>query len=183
MKLWLRQVPPGITSSEDGFLAVAGRQSDLPLREVFLHFRDLVSADMAWADSRKRRNRRRASMLRIVALGLTAASTVVLGIEAIPNRQWWALPMVALVTVLGGLEAFLSWRSLWVLMEETQYRLNRLRDRMDFHLVSTPSGDLTLDQLTEFFDEHQAIWADTSRQWLGFRTLVREPLAGQERRG
>lgn len=43
--------------SERGFLAVAGRDVGMPLREAFLHFRDLVSADMDWADSRKVRFR------------------------------------------------------------------------------------------------------------------------------
>lgn len=173
------QLKRGAIPSELGFLSVAGRDPDQPLREVFLHFRDLVSADMEWADIRKRRNRRRASLLRTTALTLTAAATVVLGIEAIPNRQWWALPMVALVTVLGGLEAFLSWRSMWVLMEETQYRLNRLRDQMDFHLVATPAAELTLEQLREFFEVQQSIWDETSRRWLGFRKLDREPHPGQ----
>lgn len=143
-----------------------------------MHFRDVVSADMAWVDSRKHRHRRRATQLRFATLSLTAASTVVLGIEAIPNRQWVALPMVALVTVLSGLEGFLSWRSMWVLMEETLYRLNRVRDRMDFHLVSTPVDDLTPNELRGFFDEQQEIWADVSRRWVGFRKLDREPGQG-----
>lgn len=52
-----RQVLP----SEQGLLELADRQSDRPLREVFVHFRDLVSADMDWADSRKARFRRAAS--------------------------------------------------------------------------------------------------------------------------
>jgi len=169
---------PGVTSSEKGFFDLVGRQHGLPLADAFVHFRDLVSADMDWADSRKHRHRRHATRLRVAALGLTAASTVVLGIEPIPNRQWIALPMVALVTVLGGIEAFLSSRPMWVLMEETLYRLNRVRDRMDFHLVSTPPGELTIDQLREFFDEQQEIWADVSRRWIGFRKLDREPAQG-----
>jgi hypothetical protein len=51
------------------------------------------------------------------------------------ERAAIALPMVALVTVIGGLEAYFNWRSLWVLMEETQYRLNRIRDEMDYYLT------------------------------------------------
>jgi len=47
--------------SERGFLEIVGREADLPLREVFIRFRDLVSADMDWADSRKARFRARAS--------------------------------------------------------------------------------------------------------------------------
>jgi hypothetical protein len=174
MRFGRKRPAPEVTKSELGFFELTDRQADLPLRDVFVHFRDLVSADIAWADSRKRRHRRRASILRITALALTAASTVVLGIEAIPDRQWIALPMVAVVTVIGGLETFWSHRPMWVLMEEAQYRFNRLRDEMDFHLVSTPSTELTLDRLRAFYDEQQAIWADVSTRWLGFRELDRE---------
>jgi len=116
--------------SERGFLEMAGRDDGTPLREAFLHFRDLVSADMDWADSRKARFRTRASSAKVAALALAAASTVVLGIPAIPNRAAIALPMVALVTLISALEPFFNWRSRWVLMEETQYRLNRIREEV-----------------------------------------------------
>ncbi|UOX88212.1 hypothetical protein MUY14_42070 [Amycolatopsis sp. FBCC-B4732] len=58
--------------SERGFLEVAGRDPDRPLRDQLLGIRDLVSADMDWADSRFRR---RASIVRVAALLLTAVST------------------------------------------------------------------------------------------------------------
>ena len=167
--------------SERGFLEVAGRDPDRPLRDQFLGFRDLVSADMDWADVRKRRFRRRASIVRVAALLLTAASTVVLGIQEIPGRASIALPMVALVTVLGGLETFFNWRSRWVLMEETRYSLNRLRDDMDYYIVATPTSELSRDRLQEFFDQHQSTWADASRQWVEFRKLDRPPQAPEVR--
>jgi hypothetical protein len=103
--LWSReQAPPSVTESERGFLALAGRESPLAPREAFVVFRDLVSADIDWADDRKRRNRRHASRVRVTALVLTALSTIVLGIAVIPERAYIALPMVAVVTVLVGLE-------------------------------------------------------------------------------
>ena len=137
---WLkRRSEPHVLPSEKGLFELAGRQADLPLREVVVHFRDLVSADMDWADSRKARFRRSASRVKLGSLILAALSTVVLGIEAIPGRSWVALPLVASATVLGGLKTFFNWRSRWVLMEETQYRLNRLRDEMDYYLTVTPS--------------------------------------------
>jgi hypothetical protein len=160
---------PHALPSERGFLEIAGREEGLPLRDAFIRFRDLVSADMDWADSRKVRNRQRAWRTKVSALVLTAASTVVLGIPAIPERAAIALPMVALVTVIGGLEAYFNWRSLWVLMEETQYRLNRIRDEMDYYIVTTPTAELELDRLRGFFDEQQDIWHDVSRRWVEFR--------------
>jgi hypothetical protein len=157
--------------SEHGYLGLAGRNPDMPLRPAFLHFRDLVSADMDWADSRKVRFRSYASRTRIAILMLTATSTVVLGIPAIPDRTSIALPMVAIVTLIGGLEPYFNWRSRWVLMEETQYRLNRIRDEMDYYLVLTPEADLTQQRLDEFFKAQQEIWNDVSRRWIEFRKL------------
>lgn len=96
---------------------------------------------------------------------------MVLGIEAIPGRSWVALPLVAAVTVLGALEAFFNWRSRWVLMEETQYRLNRLRDEIDYYLTVTPPEAVEQATLDRFFADQQQIWSDVSRRWIEFRSL------------
>jgi hypothetical protein len=178
--MWPRQrAPRDVLPSEKGFLELAGRAADLPLRDVFVHFRELVSADMDWADSRKIRFRARASRVRVAVLVLTALSTIVLGIPAIPARASIALPMVALVTVLGGLETFFNWRSRWVLMEEAQYRLNRIRDEIDYYIVVTQSADVTKEKLDEFFREQQAVWNDVRLRWFEFRKIDRPPQGEQ----
>lgn len=128
---------------------------------------------MDWADSRKTRFRWRATCIKVVSLVLTAASTVVLGIDAIPARASIALPMVASVAALGAAETFFNWRSRWVLMEEAQYRLNRLRDEMDYYLVATPSAEFDRARLDQFFAVQQAIWSDVSQRWIAFRKLDR----------
>jgi hypothetical protein len=167
--------------SEPGFLEVAGRDPDRSLREILLGFRDLVSADMGWADNQRSRFSRRASIVRVAGLVLTAASTVVLGIPEIPGRASIALPMVALVAVLGGLETFFNWRSRWVLLEETRYDLNRIRDELDYYIVATPTDELSRERLQEFFDRHQAAWAEAGRQWVEFRKLDRPPQSPEVR--
>ncbi|MDT4971296.1 MAG: hypothetical protein QOG22_1439 [Pseudonocardiales bacterium] len=70
---------------------------------------------------------------------------------------------------LGTFEAFINWRPRWVLMEETQYRLNLLRDNMDYYLVTTPADGLSKQQLDLFYAEQQLIWADAGRRWVQFR--------------
>jgi hypothetical protein len=100
---------------------------------------------------------------------LTAISTAILGITTIPNRSSFALPIVAVVTALGTFEAFINGRPRWVLMEETQYRLTRLRDNVDYYLVTTPADGLSKQQLDLFYAEQQLIWADASRRWVQFR--------------
>jgi hypothetical protein len=170
-----RKSSPTELVSERGYLELVGRQPDLPLRDAFLGFRDLVSADIEWIDSRKKRYKAPASRVRVATLALTASSTVVLGIPEIPFRASIALPMVALVTLLAGLETFFTWRSRWLLMEETQYRMNRLRDEMDYYLVTTPATDLRRSDLDRFYAEQQDLWADVSRRWVEFRKLDRLP--------
>jgi hypothetical protein len=155
--------------SERGLLELVEGETHLSTKDALTAFRRLIAADMDWADSRKIRFRRSAAMVRISALVLTAASTVVLGIGTIPARASIALPMVAGVTLLSALDAFFNWRSRWVLMEETQYRLNRLRDEIDFLLVAGKSEQLTQERLQGFFVEQQLIWADVSRRWVEFR--------------
>ena len=71
---------------------------------------------------------------------------------------------LAAVTVLGALETFFNRRSRWVLMEETQYRLNRLRDEMDYYLVVTPQASMRREDLDRFFQEQQLVWSDVSRR-------------------
>jgi hypothetical protein len=83
------------------------------------------------------------------------------------------------VTVLGALETFFNWRSRWVLMEETQYRLNRLRDEIDYYLAVTSPDEIQREKLDRFFEEQQLIWSDVSRRWIEFRALdVPQPSAG-----
>jgi hypothetical protein len=69
-----------VVASENGLLDLADRTTELPLSVVMRHFRTLVSADMEWTDSRKGRNRRRASVVKVGVLVLTALSTVVLSV-------------------------------------------------------------------------------------------------------
>jgi hypothetical protein len=56
-------------------------------------------------------------------------------------------------------------------MDETRYRLNRLRDEMDYYLVTTPSDDVESGQLDLYFREQQAIWHDVSQRWVTVRKL------------
>jgi carboxylesterase type B len=179
MKWPQRQAARDLLPSERGYFEMAEHRSDLSTSEALVAFRALVSSDMDWADSRKSRFRKYASRVRVWTLILTAASTVVLGVEVLPSRSSIALPMVAAVTVLSALEPFFNWRSRWVLMEETQYRLNRIRDEMDLYLVTTRPEDMQNDQLHKFYQEQQKIWADVSRRWIEFRKLDQPPQAAQ----
>ena len=83
--------------------------------------------------------------------------------------------MVALVTVISALEPFFNWRSRWILMEEAHYRLNRLRDEMNYNLVTTPTSEIQKPELERFFRGQQDIWSDVSKRWIEYRKPDRVP--------
>ena len=54
-------------------------------------------------------------------------------------------------------------------MEEAQYKLQRIRDELEYHLLKTPAADVVLDDLDPFFERLQGVWTDTSERWLAYR--------------
>jgi len=125
-----------------------------------------------YARRRKKRFRLASSALKVLTLLLSAASTIILGLQ---NLNFWAglaFALVALVTLLGAVESFFNWRSRWVLMEETQYRFQRLADDLEYLIASTPADGLTYDRLQPLFDEYQGVWAHLSERWLQERRTL-----------
>ncbi|MEV6012601.1 DUF4231 domain-containing protein [Streptomyces sp. NPDC051976] len=125
-----------------------------------------------YAHTKKRRFRWRSSAIKMLTLALSAASTIILGLQSLNVWAGLAFALVALVTVLGAVEPFFNWRSRWVLMEETQYRFQRLADDLEYLMATTAPSDLTHARIDDIFRGYQDIWGDLSRTWLEHR---REP--------
>jgi hypothetical protein len=105
----------------------------------------------------------------MLALGLSAASTVILGLQ---DLDFWAslgFSLVALSTVVAAVEPFFNWRSRWVLMEEAQYELRRIRDELDYLLATHGDGELRSEDIEPFFQRCQQVWRQTSTRWLDQR--------------
>src|SRR5687768_7810859 len=84
-------------------------------RELVLWVRSEAVRGIAWAQQRKRRFRSAASVTRMILLALSAASTVILGLQ---DLDFWAslgFSLVALSTVVTAVEPFFNWRSRWIL--------------------------------------------------------------------
>ncbi|MFJ9648875.1 DUF4231 domain-containing protein [Streptomyces sp. NPDC004244] len=141
-------------------------------REAAALLLDKIRQGNDYARGKKKRFGRSASVTRVATLVLSAASTVILGLQDLNAWAGLALACVALVTLLGAVEPFFNWRSRWVLMEEAQHRFRRLADDLEYLVASTPADELTFDQLGEVFGRYQTIWDDLSRTWLEHR---REP--------
>ncbi|MFD8866221.1 SLATT domain-containing protein [Streptomyces sp. NPDC059590] len=141
-------------------------------REAAAFLLDKIRQGNGYARGKKKRFGRSASITKVTTLALSAASTVILGLQNLNAWAGLALACVALVTLLGAVEPFFDWRSRWILMEEAQYRFQRLADDLEYLMASTAADELTFDQLNEIFGRYQTIWDDLSRTWLEHR---REP--------
>ncbi len=122
-----------------------------------------------YARNRKFRFRRRAVSIRLVALALSATSTIILGLQNLDGWTGTAFALVAVVTVVSALEPFFAWRSLWVLMEEVQSRFYRLRDDLGFYIASTPADELDVEVIRAKFDDYQRVWDLVGQRWLAYR--------------
>ncbi|WP_225832164.1 DUF4231 domain-containing protein [Streptomyces sp. NK08204] len=141
-------------------------------RETAALLLDKIRQGNDYARGKKLRFRRSASVIKMLTLALSAASTVILGLQNLNTWAGLAFALVAVGTLLGALEPFFDWRSRWILMEEAQYRFQRLADDLEYLMASTAVDDLTYDQLGEVFERYQRVWDDLSRTWLEHR---REP--------
>ncbi|WP_229821380.1 MULTISPECIES: DUF4231 domain-containing protein [Streptomyces] len=119
-----------------------------------------------YARSRKRTFRRSASVIKVASLALSAGSTVILGLQDLNLWASVAFTLVALVTLLGAVEPFFNWRSRWILMEEAQYRFQRLADELEYLMAATPEQELSYESLRPVFDQYQEVWASLSERWL-----------------
>ncbi|MFJ1757004.1 DUF4231 domain-containing protein [Kitasatospora sp. NPDC088134] len=157
--------PVGRTVSE---ASASGGQMEVGLAPVEAAERLLgkIRSGAAYARARKERFRRSSSLLRVLTLALSAASTIILGLQ---DLDFWAglgFALVAVVTLLGAVESFFNWRSRWVLMEETQSRFRRLGDDLEQLVATTSAAELSHEHLRPLYEEYRRTWSDLSDRWL-----------------
>jgi hypothetical protein len=129
----------------------------------------LIDQGNAYARSRKNRFRSSSSVVKMVSLGLTVASTIILGLQKLNVWTGIAFSLVAVVTAVNTLEPFFAWRSRWVLMEEAQYKFYRLRDELTYYISSNQPDQLDGSKLHAMFDVYLQIWDQLSNRWMEYR--------------
>jgi hypothetical protein len=164
--------PTGESPVPDPRVPTSGPAS--PRLESGLSPLERASLLLRWIDrsldySRRKRFgfRTASSMLKIGTLTLSAASTIILGVQ---NLDFWAglgFALVALATVLGAVEPFFNWRSRWVLMEEQLHQFSRLHEELVMRIAAAP--DVTDAMVDEFYATYSEIWSSNSRRWAEFR--------------
>ena len=143
--------------------------SGLKPLELAHHVRAQIERGHAYAHSRKHRFRWKSVAVRLTTLVLSAASTIILGLQNLDPWTGTAFSLVAVVTVVSALEPFFAWRSLWVLMEDASYRFHRLEDDLSYYIASTPAAEIDPERVREMFQRYQEIWDSLSSQWQKFR--------------
>jgi ABC-type siderophore export system fused ATPase/permease subunit len=123
----------------------------------------------AYARSRKHRFRWKSVTVRLTVLVLSAASTIILGLQNLDPWTGTAFSLVAVVTVVSALEPFFAWRSLWVLMEEAAHKFHRLQDDLQYYIASHPAEEIDRERVRAMFVQYQEIWDELSSRWLKFR--------------
>jgi drug/metabolite transporter (DMT)-like permease len=106
--------------------------SALAPQQVAARLQGQVGDGIAWARRRKARFRRSASAIRMLSLVLAVTSTIILGLQHLNFWTGLAFSLVAVGTLVSAVEPFFNWRSRWILMEEAQYKLQRIRDELDY---------------------------------------------------
>src|ERR1039458_5821944 len=130
-------------------------ESALAPHQVAVRLQGQIADGITWARRRKAKFRRSASAIRMLSLMLAVGSTIILGLQHLNFWTGLAFSLVAVGTLVNAVEPFFNWRSRWILMEEAQYRLQRIRDELDYHLLKTPSADVALDDLDPVFERLQ----------------------------
>lgn len=134
--------------------------------DVALELREDINKGNRYARRKKRSFRGAASTVKLTSLALSAAATIILGLQNLGTWAGLGFSLVAVTTVINAVEPFFNWRSRWVLMEEMQYRFYRLRDDLDYYLSKTPPDQVATEQLDHFFETYQELWNDVSQRWL-----------------
>ncbi len=143
--------------------------SGLKPLELAHHLRDQIQRGHTYARSRKHRFRWKSVTVRLTTLVLSAASTIILGLQNLDPWTGTAFSLVAVVTVVSALEPFFAWRSLWVLMEEASSRFHRLEDELAYYVASTPAEEIDVEVVREMFGRYQEVWDSLSSRWMRFR--------------
>ncbi|MCX5558369.1 DUF4231 domain-containing protein [Streptomyces sp. NBC_00038] len=141
----------------------------LPPVELARWVQGQLTAGMEWSESRRARFRRSASMVKLLSLAFSVASTVILGLQDLNFWASLAFSLGAVGVAVNAVEPFFNWRARWVLMEESEVRLRRIRDELDYLLVRTAPDLIRVEDVDPFFQRAQEVWADISRRWLDQR--------------
>jgi len=137
---------------------------------------DLTKSKIAEAiqhtSANRRDNRRKATTIKVATVILSAAATILLGLQIAGLEKYFkdvAFVFSTLVTLLAALEPYFNYRALWVEHELALSRFHRLRDELDYYVAGLEPGQLSEERLGEFYTKYQDVWSELSSAWIQHR--------------
>jgi hypothetical protein len=122
------------------------------------------------------RFQRRAGSIRIVTLITSGIVTTLLGIRWAEYSDIFrnvAFVTGTLTTTLAALDLYFNFRGLWIEHEEAEWRLHRLKERIEFYMEGRTEEKLDAVTIAKFHDSYQWIWDNLSTSWLALRRSTR----------
>ena len=111
--------------------------------------------------NRRKENRIRASIIKILIILLSTVITVFLGLQVTGYEKYFkdsAFILAAIVTILNAIEPFFNFRALWLEHEKALAKMYRLKNDVDFYLVGIKPQELRIEKLEEFLEKYKEIW-------------------------
>jgi len=122
--------------------------------------------------ARRRRDKRKSTILQMASVTLSATITVLLGLRVGPSPESTltnvALTLGALATVLAAYDSFFDHRKLWVARTITLQRLEDLHRDLAFRLSALTEKDTPV-VVDELFVELNRILEEDRQEWLRIR--------------
>jgi hypothetical protein len=122
---------------------------------------------------KRKRDKNKAFGLKIIAVVLAAAITVLLGLKVDENWakvfQNIALVFGATITILNAVEAFYDHRSLWIRRTVTLAHLFALERDLSLYIAGTEQTEIDPKVLNRLADRYDRILADDLKAWLQLR--------------
>lgn len=140
---------------------------------------DYLDASIKDMGAKRKRNQRRASILKLASLILSAVATFVLALGDDRTLQVIALACTASLTVLNAVDPYFNFRSLWIEHEHAKSRFFSLYDRVRFYAEGRPPDAIELPVVLEFYADYEEIWDDLGEAWARARRTARPPEEGQ----
>lgn len=110
-----------------------------------------------------------ATAIRVVALTLSAAATIMLGLSDLSGLAAWGFALSALVTSVTALEPFFNFRSRWVSADQALARWHAAEEELTLYVAATSIDDLNVPGLLRFDHMRREEWSRFSEDWLEHR--------------
>lgn len=148
----------------------------MDLVKKFQFFKEELDSHVRRITRKRNRDKNKAFSLKIIAVALAAAITVLLGLKTDEKQaktfQNIALVLGAAITYLTAVDAFYDHRTLWVRRTVTVTRLQDLKRAFEFYVEGRDENEISEAELAVFMKQLNEILQEDLKDWLKLREDV-----------